>query len=358
MSGGESTPRPALPEPRPAVAVIVLNWNGLRDTCAAIDSLLAQSWPALSIHVVDNASSGDDADQLATRYGAKIHLRRHTANLGFPDGHNGLLRELLAAPAAPAYIALLNNDAVAAPDWIEQLVAVAERVPAVGACASLMLFRDRTEVVENAGVMMLRSGEAVPRGRGRPAADFVRERDLLGACAGAVLYRSAALRQVGLFRSEFFLNFEDVDLSLRLVAAGFGVRFVPTARVCHGLNQSIAKVRNEAFAVRSIRNMDFAYLVNMPWPVLVFGAPWLLMSWVVAPCLCWLLGQRAHAAVLVRGHLRTLRERADLWAARRALRPLRRASGWWIWWQHGSTFAAYARFLRDVVLLRRRAALH
>jgi hypothetical protein len=132
---------------------------------------------------------------------------------------------------------------------------------------------------------------------------------------------------------------------------------VPQASVQHGLNQSINKVRDEAFAIRSIRNMDFAYLVNMPWPVLVLGLPWLLLSWLVAPLVCLLLGQRQYARILVRGHRRTWRERTDLFAARRALRPLRRASWWGIFWRHGSTLAAYGRFLRDVVLLRRRAAL-
>ncbi len=342
----------------PAVAAIVLNWNGLQDTCAAIDSLLAQSWRPLTIHVVDNASAGDDAAQLAARYGERIDLRVNPANLGFADGHNGVLRELLdAGPRAPAYIALLNNDAVAAPDWIEQLVAAAEADASVGACACMMVFRDRPAVVENAGVLMLRSGEATPRGRGRPAAEFERATDVLGACGGAALFRTAALQQVGLFRGEFFLNFEDVDLSLRLVAAGWRVRFVPGARVRHGLNQSINKVRDEAFAVRSIRNMDFAYLVNMPWQVLVLGLPWLALAWGVAPLACLLLGQREHARVIVRGHRRTIRERKDLFAARAALRPLRRASWWGIFWRHGSTLAAYGRFLRDVVVLRRRAAL-
>lgn len=341
----------------PVVAAIVLNWNGFTDTCAAVDSLLAQTWTALEVHVIDNASRGDDADRIAARYGARIRLRRHDANLGFADGHNGLLRELLARPAPPEFVALLNNDAVAAPDWIEQIVAAAVADDTIAACASMILFRDRPDVVENAGVIVLHSGESVPRGRGRPAHAFPRAADVMGACGGAMLLRSAALQRCGLFRGEFFLNFEDVDLSLRLVAAGGRIRYVPGARVWHGLNQSIAKVRDEAFAVRSIRNMDFAYLVNMPWPVLLCGVPWLVLAWCVAPCLCLLLGQFDYARLLILGHRRTVRERAALFAARAAMRPLRRASSWRLFWAHGSTGAAYGRFLRDVVLMRRRAAL-
>lgn len=307
----------------PRVAAIVLNWNGCDDTLAAVDSLLAQDWPGLVVHVVDNASAGDDVARLAQRYGARIRLRRHDRNLGFADGHNGLLRELLAAPDGPDYVALLNNDAAADPGWIAALVDAAESDPRVGACASLMRFRDRPEVVENAGVVMLRSGEAIPRGRGRPVGEFGAACELLGVCGGAALFRSAALRAVGLFRGEFFLNFEDVDLSLRLVACGWRCRYVPAASVRHGLNRSIAKVRDEAFAVRSIRNMDFAYLVNMPWPVLLLGAPWLALAWLVAPLACLCVGQWRYARTIVRGHARTLGEVGALRAARAALRPLR-----------------------------------
>lgn len=349
---------PAAPTGRcPRVAAIVLNWNGCDDTIAAVDSLLAQDWPGLAIHVVDNASSGDDVERLARRYGARIHLRRHDRNLGFADGHNGLLRELLAAPDGPDYMALLNNDAAAAPGWIAALVAAAEADPRVGACASLMRFRDRPDVVENAGVVMLRSGEAIPRGRGRPAGEFDAPCELLGVCGGAALFRAAALRAVGVFRGEFFLNFEDVDLSLRLVACGWRCRYVPEASVAHGLNRSIAKVRDEAFAVRSIRNMDFAYLVNMPLPALLLASPWLALAWLGAPLACVFVGQWRYARTIVRGHARTLAEFGDVLAARAALRPLRAASWRDVWRRHGSTAAAYGRFLRDVVWRRRREAL-
>lgn len=341
----------------PRVAAIVLNWNGCDDTIAAVDSLLAQDWPGLVVHVVDNASSGDDVARLAQRFGARIRLRRHDRNLGFADGHNGLLRELLAAPDGPDYVALLNNDAAADPGWIAALVAAAEADPGVGACASLMRFRDRPAVVENAGVVMLHSGEAIPRGRGRPVGEFGAPCDLLGVCGGAALFRCAALRAIGLFRGEFFLNFEDVDLSLRLVACGWRCRYVPSAGVAHGLNQSIAKVRDDAFAVRSIRNMDFAYLVNMPWPVLLLGAPWLAAAWLAAPLACLLVGQWRYARTIVRGHARTLGEAGALLAARAVLRPQRAGSWWHVWRRHGSTAAAYGRFLRDVVWRRRRQAL-
>src|SRR5262249_33659212 len=158
-------------------------------------------------------------DRLAAAFGPRVELHRNAQNLGFAGGHEAVLRALLDAGEA-RYIALLNNDAVAAPDWIERLVAVAGRYEDVGACAGLRVHRVRPDVVETAGVVLLRAGDALPRGRGRLAAAFQRPAELLAACGGALLLRAAALRQVGLFRREFFLVFEDVDLTLRLCACG------------------------------------------------------------------------------------------------------------------------------------------
>jgi len=337
----------------PSVAAIVLNWNGLADTRVAVRSLLAQTFRSVAVWVVDNASAGPDAAALAAEFGDRIHLVRNAANLGFPGGHNGTLRHLVDSGSVD-WIALLNNDAIADPAWIERLVAAGESDPRIGACASLMVFRADASTVENAGVVMLRTGEAIPRGRGRPAAEFAAPADVAGACFGAVLLRTAALREVGLMRDDFFLNFEDVDLSLRLLACGWRIRYVPDAVVRHGLNQSIDKVRDDAFRIRSIRNMSVAWFVNLPWQVLLLELPWTFASWVLAPIAALLLGQPRFAKVLLLGRLRTLRELPALLRDRRALAPKRRASWWSIWRMHGSSLAAYGRFVRDVVLLRRR----
>lgn len=337
----------------PSVAAIVLNWNGLADTRVAVQSLSAQTFRPLDIHVVDNASAGNDADVLAAEFGNRIRLVRNDTNLGFTDGHNGTLRRLVDAGTVD-WIALLNNDAIAEPTWIERLVAVGESDPRIGACACLMVFREDAATVENAGIVMLRTGEAIPRGRGRPASEFSAACDVAGACGGAVLLRVAALRELGLLRDDFFLNFEDVDLSLRLIACGWRIRYVPDAVVRHGLNQSIDKVRDDAFRIRSIRNMSVAWFVNMPWQVLLLELPWTFASWVLAPIAALLVGQPRFAKVLVLGRLRTLRELPALLRDRRALAGKRRASWWAIWRMHGSTLGAYGRFVRDVVLLRRR----
>ncbi len=332
---------------------MVLNWNGLADTLACVHSLLGQTHPSVDVFVVDNASANAEADAIEREFGARIRLVRNAANLGFTGGNNVAMRTALDEGRAK-YVALLNNDAAAEPDWLARLVAVAEAEPEVALCACHMVFWSDPQVTENAGTLLLSTGEAIPRGRGRPRSGFATPARLLGACGGAVLYRADVLRRVGVFRDEFFANFEDVDLSLRMLAAGGECVFVPGTFVRHRLNASIVKVRDDAFRIRSVRNMTLAYWMNLPWSVVLLNLPAQLVSWLLVPPLALLVGQWDLARILVRGRLAALRMWRDIARARRALAPLRRGNPLRLWWRQRSFFASYLRFFVDVVVRQRR----
>lgn len=340
----------------PLVAVIVLNWNGLADTEACLASCFEQTWKPTEIWLVDNASANDEGAILESRYGNRVRMLRNSGNLGFTGGNNVAIRQILREGRAE-FIALLNNDATAAPDWIERLVRSALSHPDMGMFASHMVFAADHGRTENTGTEILTTGEAIPRGRDLPLTAFESDATLLGACGGAVLYRAHLIRTLGAFRDDFFANFEDVDLSLRHCACGYFTRFVAGAIVHHKLNASIVKVRDDRFRVRSVRNLSTAYLINMPRTVLLLNLPWLVLSWLFVPCLAPLLGQVDLARILVRGRARTLLEIRSILRERRRLRPWRRGNPLRIWWMQRSCIRVYVGFLVDVVILRRRRYL-
>ena len=194
------------------IAVVVVNWNGLEDTRECLRSLLAQTHANLVVHVVDNGSANHEADQLAAEFDARIVLHRSPTNLGFTGGNNLAIRSILADGRA-TYVALLNNDATADPQWVEALERAARDDPATGVFASRMLFYDQPSVIENTGILLLTTGEAMPRHRGCSLQAGRRASRPIGACGGALLYRVSMLREIGLFRDDFFVNFEDVEVA-------------------------------------------------------------------------------------------------------------------------------------------------
>ena len=340
----------------PWVAAIVLNWNGLSDTRAAVASLLAQTHIRVEVIVADNGSDADEAGALQQEFGDRIEVVRNGANLGFAGGNNRAIERVLARGKAE-FIALLNNDAVATPDWIARLVAAAAENPRAGTIASRMVFADRPEVVENTGIEVLSSGDFLPRDRGRPAADARPSGPVLGTCAGAALYRCSSLREVGLFREDYFVNFEDVDLSLRLAATGRLGWYASDAVVAHKLNTSIRRARDDAFRRRSIRNMTHAYWVNAPLATVALNLPWLLGAWIVAPVVAAVFGRLRFAALLLAGRGDFLRGLPRLVAERRRMRSQRGMGALAFWRMQSPCLPAYLAFLRDAVALRRRECI-
>ncbi|MGE3173915.1 MAG: glycosyltransferase family 2 protein [Planctomycetota bacterium] len=327
------------PPARPRLAVVVLNWNGFAMTCDAVRSLLAQTWLDPHLVVVDNGSAGGEAARLQQEFGAAIEVLALPHNQGFAGGCNRAFERLVDGDRCD-WVALLNNDAEADARWLEALVAAGEADPRIGAVGSRMRLWDDPDRLDGAGVWILGSGDSMPRGRGEPAARWNRADDVLSACGGAVLLRAAMLREIGTFRDDFFANFEDEDLLLRATVAGWRVRYEPRAEVRHRLNATIARVRDQTFDVRSVRNATWAWAVNLPLPVLLLNLPSFAAVNLGLLLVLPLCGRPAAALALLRGRLRALGELPAILAERRRLRPLRRAPWWRIWWAQRSVVVA------------------
>ena len=221
---------------RPHVSVIVVNWNGLAYLPECLESLARQSYAALEIVVVDNGSTDGSVEYLRAQHAPSVRLVESPANTGFAGGNNLGIRA-----SKGAYVALINNDAAAAPGWVEALVAAAEADPRVGMCASRIYVWDQPGIIDGAGLLV--SGDGIGRGRGRLEADcaeFEREEEALLPSGCAALYRRAMLDEIGLFDEDFFAYCEDTDLGLRGRIAGWRCRYVPGAVVRHRYSGSTA----------------------------------------------------------------------------------------------------------------------
>lgn len=265
---------------RGVVPIIVLNWNGLADTCECVDAVLRMTGASFRVIVIDNGSGGNDHQALAERYGgrANVEVRANPVNLGFTRGMNAVLDELLQDTGAAAdYAALLNNDAVPDPGWLAALLDAAQATGA-GAVASRMVRYDDPATLDNAGHLFLNTGEILPRGAGQPAEHFDRLADVAGVCAGACLLRTSMLRDIGIFDEFFDTGYEDAELGLRAMLAGYRQVYAPQARVRHKISASIDKVRDMEYAVRLQVNINYSYLKLMPWAVMLWNSPWVLLK--------------------------------------------------------------------------------
>jgi len=127
-----------------------------------------------------------------------------------------------------------------------------------------MLFSDNPDDIGRVGDIYTTTGTALLGGRGQSLDHYNREDWVCGASAGAALYRSRMLDDIGLFDEDFFLLYEDVDLSFRAQLKGYKCYYVPEAVAYHHAGSSIGNDTPTTSVYYSHRNLEWIYIHNMP----------------------------------------------------------------------------------------------
>jgi GT2 family glycosyltransferase len=241
---------PELPGAAADVAVIVVNYRTADLAIAAVESVRARMRGnrGISIHLVDNASPGNDARTIALAHrergwGDQVALYLERKNHGFGGGNNVVLKALETRVRPPDKVFLLNPDARIENDAIEILARKLDETPEAAAVGAAL--RDQ-EGRSLAGAFRFPSfaGELVRVmnfgpldrlfGGLRPSLPSDRPAGPVDWVSGAaVMFRFGALREVGFFDPAFFLYYEEVELMLRLARAGWTTLYVPDAVVTH-----------------------------------------------------------------------------------------------------------------------------
>lgn len=237
-----STKEPADVRPMPAAPVdhqsagpdvwcIVLNWNGWRDTVQCLDALRKCSYAKFTPIVVDNGSTNDSVVRIKNTH-PDILILETGSNLGFAAGNNVGIRFALEHGAD--YVWLLNNDTIAAPDALSEMVEKARTNPRIGAVASVCYYADVPEKVEAWGGAHINLWIGFGRNSTRPRKD-----DWFHSLNGtSLLISREALEDAGLFDEAFFLYWEDTEFCLRLRKHGWQIAAAPDSRVLHKVHGS------------------------------------------------------------------------------------------------------------------------
>lgn len=219
----------------PHVAIIMLNWNGLRDTLECLESLAQLDYPSFSIIVVDNGSTDGSAEAISawSRGERRVSLIRNERNLGFTGGCNVGIRRALADRAE--YLLLLNNDTVATPGFLTELVTVAEREERIGIVGPKVYRYGTDRILDSAGtaaVMWL--AQPFLREHGEPdRGQYDREEEVPYITGCALLIKRAVIERIGLLDENYVNYFEDFDWGHRAAQSGYRLLYVPAAVIQH-----------------------------------------------------------------------------------------------------------------------------
>lgn len=266
----------------PKVYVVVLNYNGWKDTLECLESLMRLTYTNYQIVIVDNFSSDDSLEHLRNWAKGKsaiilpeentlkrlsyppttkplpfiqytqeeaekggnapdddlLILIQTRANLGFAGGNNVALRYVLAKKDAD-YVWLLNNDTVVESDSLSHLVQsyLDNKHRQVGIMGSKVRYYHKPSLIQCIagayynkwlGYSSQIGNQAVDKGQFDD--DVVQPDLIIGAC---MLVSTSFLDAVGLLNEEYFLYFEEQDWAERANRNGFKIWYTTRSVVYH-----------------------------------------------------------------------------------------------------------------------------
>lgn len=281
VPGAGESPSPA---DVPRVTIAVITWNGARFIDRCLDALASQRATdnrgrqiEPEIWVIDNAST-DNTTALAAAHPLQPRLVCLDTNRGFAGAADFAIRH-----AQTPFVVVLNQDTAVAPGWLAALMRPfaepsGERIAAT---TSKVVFAD-SGLLNNTGVLIGPDGYGRDRGFGEPDdGRYDTDRDVPAFSGTAAAIRVSAARAVGSFDPDFFLYYEDTELSWRLRRAGWAIRYVPEAVVRHE-HAASTDPRSPMFAFYNERNRLWMLITCAPlwragWEFLRFLAITLLL---------------------------------------------------------------------------------
>ena len=255
------------------ISIITINYNGLADTCALIETIPFKD--NLEVIVVDNASRNqkEETDTIAKRF-PQVKVIKSEKNLGFAGGNN-----LGIQAAQGKYLYFINNDTIFKEFNIQALIDRLESSPTIGIVCPKIRFTWDSNPIQFTGYTPLSPITVRNRAIGFGEEDrgqYDIPHPTPYAHGAAMLVKREAIDKVGLMPECFFLYYEELDWSMMFTRAGYEIWYEPQCTIYHKESQATGQnsplrtyyiVRNRLLLVKRnwsgfTKYISYAYLLS------------------------------------------------------------------------------------------------
>ena len=221
----------------PKVSVIMAHYRKQGDADEALNSVFKTAYSDFEVIFVDNASNDGAVEYFGKKY-PRLKVAKNDANRGSGAAWNTGFH--LINPASK-YVAFVDCDVVFDPDWLSEMVTVAENDPRIGGCQPKILSFWKPSMFEyngSAGMWMDAYGYALNRGRifhciEKDVGQYDSNCETFFIGGSVLMARCDVIRRVGLFDESFFIYHEELDLAWRIRLSGCKLFCVPSSVVWH-----------------------------------------------------------------------------------------------------------------------------
>ena len=215
------------------LSIITINYNGLKDTCALIESIPFND--KMEVIVIDNASKNDEASEIERSF-SQVKVIRSEKNLGFAGGNN-----LGIQAAHGKYLFIINNDTIFKDFNVQALIDRLESSSDIGIACPKIRFAWGTHPLQYAGYTPLSKVTVRNRAIGFGEEDqgqYEEAHPTPYAHGAAMLIKREAIEKVGLMPECYFLYYEELDWSMMFTRAGYQIWYEPGCTIYHKESQA------------------------------------------------------------------------------------------------------------------------
>ncbi|MGQ0699511.1 MAG: glycosyltransferase family 2 protein [Panacagrimonas sp.] len=265
---GNSLISPPSGNATPRVRVLVVNHNAGPWLARCLESLRVQSIPDFEAVIVDNASA--DESRTVRIADPRFRFLPQSANLGFAAANN-----LAARGAQTPWLALLNPDAMAQPDWLEHLLREVATHPDCDIFGSAQLRATDPDTLDGTGDCLSLYGLGWRSGYGHPRPASLPEGEVYGACGAAMMIRRSRFESLSGFEEKLFCYLEDSDLCFRARLQGSRV-WQSSGAIVHHVGGASSGKASPFSLYQGNRNLIWLFFRCMPMPWLPISLPFCL----------------------------------------------------------------------------------
>jgi len=288
----------------PKVAIVILNWNGLKYLQQFLPSVMATSYSNLDIIVADNGSSDDSVTFLSEHY-PRIRVILLTRNFGYAKGYNEALKQVTAD-----YYMLLNSDVEVQSSWLEPMLSLLENDKTIAACQPKILSYTNRHLFEYAGAAggwIDKYGYPFAKGRifddcEEDKGQYNSEEPIFWASGAALFIRSSAFHACNGFDEYFFAHQEEIDLCWRLQLAGHKIYSCPRSIIYHVGGGTLPK-GNSRKTFLNFRNNQVMLYKNLPVSQKWWKIPFRIFLDIISAFKGLLTGDTRYFLAILKAHL-------------------------------------------------------